>query len=45
MGERVSIHAPTKGATEVECWLTGYVLVSIHAPTKGATYITYTLFN
>ena len=35
--ERVSIHAPTKGATVLHSDLSCYIFVSIHAPTKGAT--------
>src|SRR2546421_374218 len=34
---RVSIHAPTKGATRVVVGWVGVEEVSIHAPTKGAT--------
>ena len=33
----VSIHAPTKGATEKELYPAAFADVSIHAPTKGAT--------
>ena len=33
----VSIHAPTRGATDRERKLTPSVVVSIHAPTRGAT--------
>ena len=34
---KVSIHAPTKGATHLKCPTTLLLGVSIHAPTKGAT--------
>ena len=36
---RISIHAPTRGATRVNCFV--YLLsgISIHAPTRGATAI------
>ena len=33
----VSIHAPTRGATDINKMLERYVGVSIHAPTRGAT--------
>src|SRR5690606_30130858 len=36
--ERVSIHAPTRGATSVEGDTSNDQLVSIHAPTRGATW-------
>ena len=36
---RVSIHAPTRGATDAYSdWVTGFD-VSIHAPTRGATLL------
>ncbi len=35
--ERVSIHAPVKGATESKEKLDCNDIVSIHAPVKGAT--------
>ena len=35
--ERVSIHAPTKGATEMMKYCNSNPCVSINAPTKGAT--------
>lgn len=38
--ERVSIHAPTRGATGVEVRLCADISVSIHAPTRGATVTT-----
>ena len=45
---RVSIHAPTWGATELPEEFVNYMTVSIHAPTWGATmpclYV-YTLTN
>ena len=34
---RISIHAPTRGATVLLKWLDIYPLISIHAPTRGAT--------
>ena len=34
----VSIHAPAKGATMIECNYSEDYIVSIHAPAKGATY-------
>ena len=34
---KVSIHAPTKGATEEAGYFELFKIVSIHAPTKGAT--------
>ena len=34
---RISIHAPTGGATKVFEELGGYTAISIHAPTGGAT--------
>ena len=34
---RVSIHAPTRGATSVNSNAVPFSLVSIHAPTRGAT--------
>ena len=34
---RVSIHAPTRGATLIDCVYGKYTWVSIHAPTRGAT--------
>ena len=33
----VSIHAPTRGATNLVCQVRDSLLVSIHAPTRGAT--------
>ncbi len=33
----VSIHAPTRGATELQNWTKYLMSVSIHAPTRGAT--------
>ena len=35
----VSIHAPTKGATNIGVTTSQQMIVSIHAPTKGATAI------
>jgi len=37
LGRRVSIHAPTRGATLIVCYCWFLLLVSIHAPTRGAT--------
>ena len=36
---RVSIHAPTRGATSFICLIVYNMLVSIHAPTRGATFL------
>ena len=33
----ISIHAPTRGATVLFCFLSPFVTISIHAPTRGAT--------
>ncbi len=38
VGIKVSIHAPTRGATAIEQLQTVEDVVSIHAPTRGATY-------
>ena len=38
---RVSIHAPTGGATQTKLKLTNMAEVSIHAPTGGATCLTF----
>ena len=38
---QVSIHAPTKGATNDVCFCRQVIGVSIHAPTKGATGAPY----
>ena len=35
--KRISIHAPTKGATSDVDELVKKITISIHAPTKGAT--------
>ena len=35
--EYISIHTPTKGATQDHEDVTGLVFISIHTPTKGAT--------
>ena len=37
VGSRVSIHAPTRGATEALSVINATLPVSIHAPTRGAT--------
>ncbi len=34
---RISIHAPTRGATKMRFFITVNVDISIHAPTRGAT--------
>ena len=34
---RISIHAPTRGATARRVQKTGRYTISIHAPTRGAT--------
>ena len=34
----ISIHAPTRGATEDAEKLGGNLPISIHAPTRGATH-------
>ena len=36
-GDEVSIHAPTRGATDYTLTLQDTSNVSIHAPTRGAT--------
>ena len=36
--DTVSIHAPTRGATDVYANFADYYRVSIHAPTRGATF-------
>ena len=36
-GQRISIHAPAKGATELIVCALRYIHISIHAPAKGAT--------
>ena len=37
IGQKISIHAPTRGATKYDCieWMESHI--SIHAPTRGAT--------
>ena len=42
-GNNVSIHAPTRGATELWVFLIIKPPVSIHAPTRGATKPSYLL--
>ena len=37
--KRISIHAPTRGATMSVAWYQGYNSISIHAPTRGATIV------
>ena len=37
----VSIHAPTRGATQESLKQSKHFEVSIHAPTRGATYVAY----
>ena len=34
---RISIHAPTRGATKIRGGASRMILISIHAPTRGAT--------
>jgi len=35
--DAVSIHAPARGATQLDCWIENLKYVSIHAPVRGAT--------
>ena len=42
---RISIHAPTKGATPIEDSDLSGNIISIHAPTKGATAFNSTKFT
>ena len=37
MAELISIHAPVKGATQVQIHRVQAIAISIHAPVKGAT--------
>ena len=37
---KISIHAPTRGATGVNVIVGDFLRISIHAPTRGATRIT-----
>ena len=41
---RISIHAPTRGATELAKNLRHTLIISIHAPTRGATAILHKKF-
>ena len=41
---RISIHAPTRGATQEGIISTTKILISIHAPTRGATAILHKKF-
>ena len=41
---RISIHAPTRGATYKESNFNSYNFISIHAPTRGATVFLIVLF-
>ena len=36
---RISIHAPTRGATERMLLMSVILSISIHAPTRGATFL------
>ena len=38
-GQRISIHAPTRGATIFLTFIIPFLLISIHAPTRGATMV------
>ena len=38
---KISIHAPTRGATKICCIKPTLVKISIHAPTRGATVSSY----
>ena len=42
---RISIHAPTNGATLRICPRTLYIQISIHAPTNGATIVLHALLS
>ena len=45
---KISIHAPTRGATTENAYATFHTKISIHAPTRGATYVSekiYTYFE
>ena len=46
-GKPISIHAPAKGATQMEQVVDTDLNISIHAPAKGATnnYLKYTFQN
>ena len=37
MSNKISIHAPAKGATETKSLASEWLEISIHAPAKGAT--------
>ena len=41
--DRISIHAPAKGATTASVELSDNSIISIHAPAKGATVLVYVL--
>ena len=40
----ISIHAPTRGATDITIKWCGIEVISIHAPTRGATAILHKKF-
>ena len=40
----ISIHAPTRGATQIVCVVFVFISISIHAPTRGATAILHKKF-
>ena len=41
----ISIHAPTRGATELELYKNLVFTISIHAPTRGATLVAKVALN
>ena len=45
MALRISIHAPTKGVTMKEKFISNNKSISIHAPTKGVTVIILQTFK
>ena len=44
-GRPISIHAPTRGATNEKLHKTKLVSISIHAPTRGATCTAWTNYK
>ena len=44
ISDKISIHAPTRGATKAQKYLKRYYIISIHAPTRGATAILHKKF-
>ena len=38
VGNNISIHAPTRGATSSAFFIALEIIISIHAPTRGATF-------